>query len=231
MFDTLTDRLSGIFDGLTGRGGADALEEMRARGASWAALAAELDLRAPPRPAAPRPAPRPPAETRPRRLSVTEIERLVRDPYAIYARHVLRLAHLPPPAATADARLRGTILHKIAEDFVKSGVTGDPAEDRDRLLALAEARPGRLYVLDEPTTGLHQADVAVLLAALETLLDQGGHVIVVEHNLDVIARAHHVIDLGPGGGPEGGRVVAQGTPQVVAGVAESHTGQALRDVL
>ncbi len=98
-------------------------------------------------------------------------------------------------------------------------------------LAIAEAKPGRLYVLDEPTTGLHQADVAVLLAALETLLDQGGHVVVVEHNLDVIARAHHVIDLGPEGGPEGGRVVAQGTPQVVASVKESHTGQALRAVL
>jgi excinuclease ABC subunit A len=98
-------------------------------------------------------------------------------------------------------------------------------------LSIAEARPGRLYVLDEPTTGLHQADVAVLLRALEELLDLGGHVVVVEHNLDVIARAHHVIDLGPEGGPGGGLVVAQGTPQVVATVEESHTGRALRSVL
>jgi len=98
-------------------------------------------------------------------------------------------------------------------------------------LAIAEAKPGRLYVLDEPTTGLHQADVAVLLAALETLLDQGGHVVVVEHNLDVIARAHHVVDLGPEGGPEGGRIVVQGPPQVVAESRESHTGQALRAIL
>ncbi len=98
-------------------------------------------------------------------------------------------------------------------------------------LAIAEAKPGRLYVLDEPTTGLHQADVAVLLAALETLLDQGGHVIVVEHNLDVVSRAHHVIDLGPGGGPDGGRVIAQGPPQVIADAEESHTGRALRGIL
>jgi excinuclease ABC subunit A len=95
-------------------------------------------------------------------------------------------------------------------------------------LALMEAKPGRLYVLDEPTTGLHPADVAVLLEAFETVLDQGGHLVVVEHNLEVIARAHHVIDLGPEGGPGGGRIVAEGSPHDVARVAESHTGRALR---
>jgi excinuclease ABC subunit A len=95
-------------------------------------------------------------------------------------------------------------------------------------LALAE-KPGRaLYVLDEPTTGLHAAEVQVLLDCLEQLLAAGGSVIVVEHNLDVIRLADHVIDVGPEGGPGGGRIVAQGTPEDVARVEASHTGRALR---
>jgi excinuclease ABC subunit A len=95
-------------------------------------------------------------------------------------------------------------------------------------LALAE-KPGRaLYVLDEPTTGLHAAEVQVLLDCLEQLLAAGGSVIVVEHNLDVIRLADHVIDVGPEGGPGGGRIVAQGTPEAVARVEASHTGRALR---
>ena len=83
-------------------------------------------------------------------------------------------------------------------------------------------------MLDEPTTGLHPADVELLLASLDRILDAGGSVIVIEHNLDVIRRADHVIDLGPEAGPGGGRVVAQGPPAVIAACAESHTGAALR---
>jgi excinuclease ABC subunit A len=94
--------------------------------------------------------------------------------------------------------------------------------------ALREGTPGALYVLDEPTTGLHPADVEVLLRCLDDLLDAGSSVFVVEHNLDVIRRADHVIDLGPEGGPGGGRLVAAGTPAEVARVAASHTGAALR---
>ncbi len=94
-------------------------------------------------------------------------------------------------------------------------------------LALARGGEGALYVLDEPTTGLHPVDVRVLLECLEGLLAGGGSVFVVEHNLDVIRRADHVVDLGPGGGPEGGRIVAQGPPGAVAAVAASHTGAAL----
>jgi excinuclease ABC subunit A len=97
-------------------------------------------------------------------------------------------------------------------------------------LALGANRPGGLYVLDEPTTGLHPVDVQVLVRCLDQLLDTGSSVIVVEHNLDVIRQADHVIDLGPGGGPAGGRVVAQGTPAEVARQADvSRTGAALRD--
>jgi excinuclease ABC subunit A len=95
-------------------------------------------------------------------------------------------------------------------------------------LALGE-KPGRsLYVLDEPTTGLHASEVQVLLDCLSQLLAAGGSVIVVEHNLDVIRLADHVIDVGPEGGPGGGRIVAQGPPEAIAAVEASHTGRALR---
>jgi excinuclease ABC subunit A len=97
--------------------------------------------------------------------------------------------------------------------------------------ALGDPRPGALYVLDEPTTGLHPHDVEGLLAGLDALLEAGGSVLVVEHNLDVIRAADHVVDLGPEGGPEGGCLVACGTPAEVARVAESRTGAALRGEL
>ena len=84
-------------------------------------------------------------------------------------------------------------------------------------------------MLDEPTTGLHPADVELLLASLDRILDAGGSVIVIEHNLDVIRRADHVIDLGPEAGPDGGRIVAQGPPAAIAACAQSHTGAALRE--
>jgi len=94
--------------------------------------------------------------------------------------------------------------------------------------ALGEGRPGTLYVMDEPTTGLHPADVEVLLACLDELLDAGSSVVLVEHNLDVIRRSDWVIDLGPEGGPGGGRVVAAGPPAAIARARESLTGAALR---
>ena len=93
---------------------------------------------------------------------------------------------------------------------------------------LAEGVRDRLYVLDEPTTGLHPADIQVLLRCLDALLDEGGTVLVVEHNLDVIAHADFILDLGPEGGPGGGEVVAAGSPEEVAQVSSSHTGRALR---
>ncbi len=95
-----------------------ALDQMRARGAASLAMAERLLTPAQTLPFAPRPAPAPPSSTRPRRLGVTEIETLIRDPYAIYARHVLRLRPLEPLRSDADARLRGTILHKVLEAFV-----------------------------------------------------------------------------------------------------------------
>jgi excinuclease ABC subunit A len=88
-----------------------------------------------------------------------------------------------------------------------------------------------LYILDEPTTGLHFHDVAQLLRVLERLRDHGNTVVVIEHNLDVIKRADWVIDLGPEGGSGGGEVLASGTPEDVAAVARSHTGRYLKDLL
>jgi excinuclease ABC subunit A len=86
-----------------------------------------------------------------------------------------------------------------------------------------------LYILDEPTTGLHFEDIRMLLSVLNKLVDKGNTVIVIEHNLDVIKTADWVVDLGPGGGRDGGKIVAEGTPEDVAKKKESFTGRYLRD--
>ena len=97
---------------------------------------------------------------------------------------------------------------------------------------LARRATGRtLYILDEPTTGLHFEDVRKLLEVLHRLVDQGNTVVVIEHNLDVVKTADHVVDLGPDGGGGGGRIVAQGTPELVAACEASYTGVALRRAL
>ena len=101
-----------------------------------------------------------------------------------------------------------------------------------RELAAAGRRKGRkLYILDEPTTGLHLDDVRVLLGVLDRLVDAGNTVLVIEHHLDVIKRADWVLDLGPGAGAEGGRLVVEGPPEAVAACAASETGRWLREVL
>ena len=88
-----------------------------------------------------------------------------------------------------------------------------------------------MYILDEPTTGLHVADVHRLVKVLDKLVDAGNTVIVIEHNLDVIKRADHIIDLGPEGGSGGGLVIATGTPEEVAENPDSFTGQYLKPAL
>jgi excinuclease ABC subunit A len=97
---------------------------------------------------------------------------------------------------------------------------------------LSKRQTGRtLYLLDEPTTGLHFEDVNKLLEVIHRLTDLGNSVVIIEHNLDVIRNADWIIDLGPEGGEDGGRVVAQGTPEQVSKIKKSFTGQALSDYL
>ena len=88
-----------------------------------------------------------------------------------------------------------------------------------------------LYILDEPTTGLHSDDVARLLMVLQRIVDHGDTVLVIEHNLDVIKVADYIIDLGPEGGDRGGQIVVQGTPEKVAKCEESYTGLYLKKIL
>ena len=101
-----------------------------------------------------------------------------------------------------------------------------------RELALsAKGGARKLYVLDEPTTGLHLEDIRKLATVFDRLLDQGHTLLLIEHNLDVIKLADWIVDMGPDGGDGGGRVVAMGTPEQVAAVASSYTGQWLKTVL
>jgi excinuclease ABC subunit A len=88
-----------------------------------------------------------------------------------------------------------------------------------------------IYILDEPTTGLHCADIDQLLTVLLRLRDKGNTVLVIEHNLDVIKVADHIIDLGPEGGDDGGYLIAAGTPEEIAACKKSYTGQHLKDIL
>ena len=88
-----------------------------------------------------------------------------------------------------------------------------------------------LFILDEPTTGLHFADIELLLGVLNRLKDQGNTVVVIEHNLDVIKTADWIVDLGPEGGSDGGQIVAEGTPEEVSKIKSSYTGQFLKEIL
>jgi excinuclease ABC subunit A len=111
-------------------------------------------------------------------------------------------------------------------------LSGGEAQRVKLATELSRRSTGRtFYILDEPTTGLHFADIAQLLVVLQRLVDSGNTVLVIEHNLDVIKTADHIIDLGPEGGDKGGHIVASGTPEEVARAEGSHTGRYLRRVL
>ena len=126
---------------------------------------------------------------------------------------------------------------EVGLGYVKLGqssttLSGGEAQRVKLATELARTATGRtIYILDEPTTGLHAADVHKLIEVLNQLVDAGNTVLVIEHNLDVIKTADHIIDLGPEGGDGGGYVVATGTPEQVAQVAESYTGRYLKDYL
>jgi excinuclease ABC subunit A len=128
-------------------------------------------------------------------------------------------------------------LRDVGLDYIHLGqsattLSGGEAQRIKLAKELARRATGRtLYILDEPTTGLHFDDIKKLLAVLGRLADSGNTVVVIEHNLEVIKTADYVIDLGPEGGDRGGSVIAKGTPEEVAADTESYTGQFLRPVL
>lgn len=128
-------------------------------------------------------------------------------------------------------------LHQVGLDYVKLGqpsteLSGGEAQRIKLATELSKRSTGRtLYILDEPTTGLHFADVDKLLQVLQKLTDGGNTVVVIEHNLDVIKQADWIIDLGPEGGDRGGNIVVTGTPETVAECKESYTGQFLKKML
>ena len=139
--------------------------------------------------------------------------------------------------AVPQVRDKMVTLQRVGLGYIHVGqqattLSGGEAQRVKLAKELAKRATGRtLYILDEPTTGLHFDDVRKLLEVLHTLVETGNTMIVIEHNLEVIKTADWVIDLGPKGGSGGGRIVAEGTPEAVAEVAESFTGQYLKDLL
>jgi len=128
--------------------------------------------------------------------------------------------------------LLGVGLSYIRLGQAATTLSGGEAQRVKLALELSKRDTGRtLYILDEPTTGLHFADIDLLLKVLHQLRDAGNTIVVIEHNLDVIKTADWLIDMGPEGGSGGGTVVAQGTPEAVAVCAASHTGRYLARVL
>jgi excinuclease ABC subunit A len=134
-------------------------------------------------------------------------------------------------------RRRLQTLHDVGLDYIKLGqpattLSGGEAQRVKLAKELSKIATGKtLYILDEPTTGLHFADIEKLLEVLQRLADAGNTVLVIEHNLDVIKQADWIVDLGPEGGEAGGEVIATGTPEQVADVEESYTGRFLRELL
>jgi excinuclease ABC subunit A len=128
-------------------------------------------------------------------------------------------------------------LEEVGLGYIKLGqpstqLSGGEAQRIKLASELSKRSTGKtVYILDEPTTGLHFADVEKLISVLDRLVDSGNTVIVIEHNLDVIKRADHILDLGPEGGDRGGEIIAIGTPEEIASAETSYTGEFLKKVL
>jgi excinuclease ABC subunit A len=139
--------------------------------------------------------------------------------------------------AVPQAKDKLQTLYDVGLGYVRLGqaattLSGGEAQRIKLSRELSRRATGRtIYLLDEPTTGLHFDDIKKLLAVLSHLVDQGNTVLVIEHNLDVIKTADWIVDLGPEGGDEGGEIVAEGPPERIAGAARSHTGVFLRPLL
>ena len=140
-------------------------------------------------------------------------------------------------AGTPKLAARLKVLNDVGLGYLRLGqsattLSGGEAQRVKLAAHLAQSTcEGTLFLFDEPTTGLHFDDIAKLLASFERLIANGGSVLVIEHNLDLIQAADWIIDLGPEGGEAGGRIVAQGTPEAIAAVAESYTGKYLKQAL
>jgi excinuclease ABC subunit A len=140
-------------------------------------------------------------------------------------------AHIP------KIKRRLQTLHDVGLGYMRLGqpattLSGGEAQRVKLAAELAKVATGRtLYILDEPTTGLHFADIQRLLEVLQRLVDAGNSVVVIEHNLDVIKTADRIIDMGPEGGEEGGRLMVAGTPEEVAATEGSYTGRFLRQLV
>ncbi|MEX0368022.1 MAG: ATP-binding cassette domain-containing protein, partial [Ruegeria sp.] len=139
--------------------------------------------------------------------------------------------------AVPSIREKMDALARVGLGYIKVGqqattLSGGEAQRVKLSKELSKRSTGRtLYILDEPTTGLHFEDVRKLLEVLHELVEQGNTVVVIEHNLDVVKTADHIIDIGPEGGDGGGQIVAKGTPEEVADCERSHTGRYLKPML
>ena len=146
----------------------------------------------------------------------------------------MKLLHSLQRICTIAKRLN--LLCEVGLDYLKLGqpavtLSGGEAQRIKLVDELAKRGSKTLYILDEPTTGLHNHDIEKLLAVLNRLVDKGNSMIVIEHNLDVLKTVDYLIDLGPEGGDGGGMIIAHGTPHEVARVAASHTGRYLKALL
>lgn len=140
-------------------------------------------------------------------------------------------------AAIPAVKRRLDTLVAVGLGYIKLGqsaltLSGGEAQRVKLSLELSKRSTGKtFYILDEPTTGLHFEDVKKLMEVLQLLVDKGNTIVLIEHNLDVIKQADHIIDLGPEGGVGGGTVVASGTPEEICRIEASHTGRFLRELL
>ena len=139
--------------------------------------------------------------------------------------------------AIPSIKMKMKVINEVGLGYLRLGqsattLSGGEAQRIKLSKELSRRGTGRtVYILDEPSTGLHFDDVNKLVKILQALVDQGNTVIVIEHNLDIIKVADHIIDMGPDGGRGGGQIIARGTPEEVAKVPESYTGQYLKNYL
>ncbi|MEE9500362.1 MAG: excinuclease ABC subunit UvrA, partial [Candidatus Omnitrophota bacterium] len=165
-------------------------------------------------------------------LAVKYKGKSIADVLAMSVEEALKLFENIPPIKT---KLK--TLYDVGLGYIKLGqsattISGGEAQRVKLSTELSKRSTGRtLYILDEPTTGLHFADIDKLLDVLQRLVDSGNTVLVIEHNLDVVKQADYIIDLGPEGGDSGGRIVAKGSPEEITKVKSSYTGQFLKKIL